>query len=125
MYNNTDNNAIYIDTKSSTRKRRKINCVLCFPKVELNCVNPDEQKWKCPRCKNDYQLLESGGDIIQEEDELISSHEQNDEGPVLIYAEDNNMQVESVLNDNKPKSDIKIPKYMQDSETSKVEYHEY
>ena len=58
MYNNIDNNnSILIDTKSSPNNRkRKINCVLCISKPELVCVNPEENRWKCPRCKNDYQL---------------------------------------------------------------------
>lgn len=123
-YNNNDN-SILIDVSSSKRnnKNKPIFCVLCNnEKIQLVCVNPEENRYKCPRCKNTYQ---PNFEIMPQEDILESSHEENDEGPVLIYAEDNNMQVESVLNDNKPKSDIKIPKYMQDSETSKVEYHEY
>ena len=76
MHNDISNsNSILIDTNSKSRNKKiKINCVICFPKVELVCVNPEENRWKCMRCKNDYQLLGSGGDIIPQEDILESPH---------------------------------------------------
>lgn len=115
---NNNNNSILLDTNSNTsNKKRKINCVICFPKVELVWVNPEENRMKCPRCKNDYQI--GFGEIIPEEDILESSHEEYDEGAVLLSAEGNEL-------DPKDKSDsgkIKRPKYMQDSPTTKVTYY--
>jgi hypothetical protein len=118
MYNNIDNNAIFIDTKSSKRKRRKINCVLCFPKVQLNLVNEEECKWRCPRCKNDYQILENSGDLVPEEDELESSHDSDDEGIGLLVANEDEISKE----EDSTKSDIKIPGYMKNTETTTVTY---
>jgi hypothetical protein len=125
MYNNIiDNNcnSIFIKTNSKSKnKNRKINCVICFPKVQLDLVNEEECKWRCPRCKNDYQILEDGGDIVPDEDELMSSHESDDEGPVLLSSEEDGFKSDED-NNEESKSDIKIPKYMQDSETTTVTY---
>ena len=69
MFNNLDNNNVNIITTSkSNKKQRKIYCVICYPKIQLNLVNEEECRWRCPRCKNDYQILEdnnSGGDHYQ------------------------------------------------------------
>ena len=41
-------------------KRNKIQqifCVLCNnEKIQLECINPEENRYRCPRCKNNYQL---------------------------------------------------------------------
>jgi hypothetical protein len=122
VYN--DNNAIFIDTKKSNNKKRKINCVICNPKVELTLVDVENCKWKCTRCKNDYQILDYGGDIIPEEDSLESSHDDYDDdadNSSLLSAEDefNND------NDNNESDSIPIPKYMQSHGTTEVvEYRE-
>ena len=52
MYNNINNNAIYLYTnsKSNTRKRKLFFSDLLF-KVELTCINPEESKWIYLRCK--------------------------------------------------------------------------
>ena len=129
MYNNTidNNNAIYLDTKSNNNKRhKKIYCVLCFEKTELRLFNEEESRYKCPRCKNDYQILDigEGGDLLPEEDELVSSHEQNEEGPILFTVSDTNTDTNSILDREKRKNiDIKIPWYMKDSATTKVTYY--
>ena len=122
MYNNIDNsNSILIDTTDSKSKniKRKINCVICFPKVELTCVNPEENRYRCPRCKNDYQL--GFRDIVPEEEELGSSHDSDDEGIGLLCSED---EFKSDNNEESNKTDIKVPKYMQPSPGVTVEYRE-
>ena len=70
-----NDNPIAIDVNSRRRNKRnqKIFCVICFPKVELTCINPEEMRYKCMRCKNTYQL--GGYEILSQEDELESSHE--------------------------------------------------
>ena len=38
-------------------RKEKIFCVLCFnEKIQLECINPEENRYRCPRCKNTYQL---------------------------------------------------------------------
>lgn len=51
------------------------------------------------RCKNDYLILNhsSSDDIIQEEDELISSHENEDEGPIISTSVDSSDSMLSIL----------------------------
>jgi hypothetical protein len=118
MYNNIDNNAIFIDTKSKSNTiKRKINCVICYPKVELTLVNEEECKWVCKRCKNDYFILGHEGDLVPEEDILESSHEEENEGPILLTADNEYKQEES--NDGS----IARPDYMKDSATTKVTYY--
>jgi hypothetical protein len=118
MYNNIDNNAIFIDTKSKSNTiKRKINCVICYPKVELTLVNEEECKWVCKRCKNDYQILGHDLDLVPEEDELLSSHEEDDEGALLLCKENEYKVEESNY------GSIARPAYMKDSETTKVTYY--
>jgi hypothetical protein len=102
--------------KNSRNKKRKIMCVICYPKVELALVNEDEGKWKCPRCKNDYFILGQDGDLVPE-DILESSHVGEDEGAVLLRADSEFIQQES------DSGKIKRPAYMQDSATTKVTYY--
>jgi hypothetical protein len=110
-----DDNPILIDTSNSNRKQ-KILCVLC--KIELDCFNVEENRFRCPRCRNTYQL---GFEILPQGDDLISSHSnESDEGAGLLSADNEFKQQE----DSDP-GKIKRPKYMQDSETTKViEYRE-
>jgi hypothetical protein len=113
-----NDNVNIIDT-SSKSKNRKLNCVICYPKVELILVNEEEFRWKCPRCKNDYQILDNNdGDIIAAEDELVSSHDYDNEDPILVTA-DYTVKPEPVLNARKS-TNIKIPKYMQNTDTTTV-----
>lgn len=116
MFSNNIDNSILINTDSKPRNQ-KIHCVLCSnEKIELICINSEENRYKCPRCKNDYQI---GFEILpSEEDILESSHESGNEGPLLLSAEDN--ELETREDNNKSKSDIKIPKYFKDSETTTV-----
>ena len=84
-------------------------------KVQLECFNLEENRYRCPRCKNTYQ---PNFEILPQEDILESSHEEGEnEGALLLSAED-----EFSSDKDTSKSDIKIPKYMQDSETTKVTY---
>ena len=113
-----NDNPITIDVNSRKRNRNKtIFCVLCNnDKVQLECINPEENRYRCPRCKNTYQL---GFEILPSEDILESSHESDEEDSVgLLVAEDEFSREE----DDTSKSDIAVPKYMQDSETTKVTY---
>jgi phage FluMu protein Com len=119
MFDNDNNNfnAITLGTNNSKSRKQKIYCVICFPKLQLELVNAEEFRYKCPRCKNFYQILDNNeGDMIPEIDELVSSHDEN-EGPALVTA-DYTIKPEQVL--NVKKSDIKIPKYMQNTDTTTV-----
>jgi hypothetical protein len=114
---NYNDNPIIVDVNSKRNKKQKILCVLCFPKVQLDCINPEENRYKCPRCKNTYQL---GFEILPSEDILESSHELEEEDSVgLLVAEDEFSKEDK----EESKSDIAVPKYMQNSETSKVIYY--
>ena len=118
MINYTDN-PILIDVTRKRNKIQKIFCVLCNnEKIQLECINPEENRYKCPRCKNDYQL--GFGEIIPQEDILESSHEENDDnGPVLLTAEDDS--AESSESDS---GSIPIPAYMKDTDTTTVTFRE-
>ena len=115
---NYNYNPILIDVNSSKRnnKSKPIFCVLCNnEKIQLECINSEENRYRCPRCKNFYQ---PNFEILPQEDILESSHEEGEnEDAILLSAED-----EFKSEDNYYKSDIKIPKYLKDSETSKVTY---
>ena len=111
-------NPLLIDVNSHKRnKSQPIFCVLCNnDKVQLECINLEENRYRCPRCKNTYQ---TNFEILPQEDELESSHESEEEDSVgLLLAED---EFSKEDNDTS-KSDIAVPKYMKDSETSKVTY---
>ncbi len=41
---------------SKRYRKEKIFCVLCYEKIQLECINPEENRYNCPRCKNTYQL---------------------------------------------------------------------
>ena len=112
-----NDNPIIIDVNSRKRnKKQQLFCVLCNnEKIELECINSEENRYKCNRCKNTYQ---PNFEILPQEDELESSHELKEDSMGLLVAEDEF----SKEDDNDTKSDIKVPKYMQDSETSKVTY---
>ena len=115
---NYNDNPILIDVHSRKRNRNKtIFCVLCNnEKIQLDCINPEENRYRCSRCKNTYQL---GFELLPSEDVLESSHEEKEEDSVgLLVAED---EFSKEDNDTS-KSDIAVPKYMQDSETNKVTY---
>ena len=116
MFSNNIDNAIFIDTNSKSRNsKQKIFCVLCNnEKIELICINPEENRYRCPRCKNSYQV---GFEILPSEDELVSSHDSS-EGAILISASEGD---EFSKEDNN-KSDIAVPKYMKDSETTTITY---
>ena len=115
MFNNNIDNAIFLDTSSSKRhKKQKICCVVCFPKMELTLINEEENRYKCSRCKNTYQ---PSFEIFPSDDILESSHEEDDEGPVLLSADNEYKQ------DIEEEGKIKIPKYMQDNATTKVTYY--
>ena len=118
-YNNTNDNPVILNPNSRNNNNKKqIYCVICYPKIELELINEEETRFKCPRCKNTYQPR---FELFPEEDELESMHEPEEEGPIII-SEDNTIEPEQVLNANK-RSDIKVPWYMKDSATTKVTYY--
>jgi hypothetical protein len=117
MFNYNDN-PIIVDVNSRRNRKQKILCVLC--KVQLDCTNPEENRYKCPRCKNTYQL---GFNQINEfEDELQSSHEEDEseEDSVGLLVSDDDSFDEDIEEEDDSKSNIPIPKYMQSNETTKV-----
>jgi hypothetical protein len=68
-----------------------------------------------PRCRNTYQL---GFEILPQEDELESSHsDESDDYVGLLCAED------EFKTNKQEKGSIPRPKYMQDSDTTKVTYY--
>ena len=115
-----NDNPILIDVNNRKRNRKQqLFCVLCNnEKIELECFNIQENRYRCPRCRSTYQV---GFEILPQEDILESSHEleEGEDSIGLLVAEDD---ISRDDNDTS-KSDIKIPKYMQDSETSKVTYY--
>jgi hypothetical protein len=114
MFNYNDN-PILVDVNSKRKnKKQKILCVLC--KVQLDCTNPEENRYKCPRCKNTYQL---GFNQINEfDDELESSHEEDiEEDSVGLLVADDDEFDEDIEDDD---DSIPIPKYMQNSATTEV-----
>ena len=114
-----DDNPIIVDVNSYNNARRnkklKILCVLC--RIQLDYVS--ELRYKCPRCKNTYEL---GYEILEHEDDIESSHEDEDvelsglgdnNSVGLLVATDDQF-TEYNDNDNNPttRSDIVIPDYM-------------
>lgn len=121
--NNNNDNTILIDVNSRRQKKQKILCVLC--RIQLDCVNPEENRYKCPRCKNSYQL---GYEIIPQEDELESSHseyEDFEEARANLLVADDDDYFDDNDDYDRTNSDIPIPKYMKSSATTEViEYRE-
>jgi phage FluMu protein Com len=131
MFEDNNNNTIIIDVNARRRnKKQKILCVLCS-NVQLEPTSIEGLQYKCPRCKNTYQL---GYEILEHEDDFESSHE--DEDIELAGLDSNNTNSVGLLVANDPEDDdddedqkegsIPIPKYMKDSSDGKkvIEYHE-
>ena len=115
-----DDNPIIVDVNSyKSKKKLKILCVLC--KLPLDCINsPEDLRYKCPRCKNIYQL---GYEILEHEDDIESSHEDEDvelsglgdnDSVGLLVATDNEFTTttEEENNNTTTRSNIPIPDYM-------------
>lgn len=125
-----NNNPIIIDVNARRKKKQKILCVLC--KIPLNCISPDDElRYKCPRCKNTYQLRY---EILEHEDDFESSHENEDvelsgiddnSNNVGLLTADNELDFDEDIKEKEEEGSIQIPKYMQNSDTTEViEYHE-
>ncbi|HJT85421.1 MAG TPA: hypothetical protein VJ697_13155 [Nitrososphaeraceae archaeon] len=108
-----DDNPILLDISNSNKRKQKILCVLC--KIELDCFNVEENRFRCPRCRNTYQL---GFEILPQEDDLISSHEEENEVYGILAAEGNELSPKE-----SDSGKIKRPAYMSDSPTQKVVYY--
>ena len=115
-----NDNPILIDTYSTRKisRKQKINCVICFPKVELTCINPEEMRYKCMRCKNTYQL--GGYEILPQEDELESSHEEGEGGEDSVGGLLSANEDEFNKEEDSDHGCIPVPKYFRDSATTKV-----
>jgi phage FluMu protein Com len=131
-------NPIIVDSNSRRNKKQKIFCVLCYPKIQLDCISElveeenkggQQLRYKCPRCKNTYQL---GYEIIEHEDILESSHEDDDNielsglesiGSSGLLIKDNELEFPSLDEEHEEesrKNKIPIPKYFKGSETTKI-----
>ena len=118
MINYINDNPVILNPTGTRNRKQKIYCVICHPRIELTLINESENRYKCDRCKNTYQPM---FEIFPTEDELISSHEQNNEGPLLFSATDTDIDSTSKLDrENQSKTDKKLPKYLQDSDTTKL-----
>lgn len=113
----------------------KPQCVLCH--VPLSKLENDDYLWICPKDRaHKYQIYAEVMSYDNDFSTIFSEEKENQielaglEGvgdPVLMTStnEDNLMKPEPI-NANKSKSDIKIPKYMQNNATTKViDYREY
>ncbi len=125
-----EDNPIIIDVNSKKNKKQKILCVLC--RIQLDYVS--ELKYKCPRCKNTYQL---GYEILEHEDDFESSHSEDEnielsgieslsvDSVGLLSAIDDIYSIEDDDDSSTKPGKIKVPSYMKSGEGRKVvEYHE-
>ena len=111
-------------------------CVICH--IELD--NPSTNVFICPNCKREYIL---DYEILAYDEEIGTAHDDEAatielEGiaamsrPILESADykdkegnDDDNESSVIQREKKSKSDIKIPKYMKNSDTTKViGYHE-
>ncbi len=114
-----------------TKTKIKPMCVICH--VPLNKLETDDYLWLCPKDRSHkYQLFYEVMSYENDFSTIYSEEEENEielaglEGvgdPVLFSSTDDTIMKPEPINANKSKSDIKIPKYMQDSETTKVTYY--
>jgi phage FluMu protein Com len=126
MFDN--DNPILIDVNSRKNKKQKLLCVLCSnDKIQLDYVS--ELRYKCPRCKNTYQL---GYEILEHEDDFVSLHEGEDvelsgigNDSVGLLVADNEFSSTTEEEEEEVEGKIPIPKYMKSGEGRKViEYRE-
>jgi len=139
----TDNN----NNKTKKTTRNKPMCVLCHVPLYKSEKENEDYQWICSKNKSHkYQLYYEVMSYESDFGTVLGEEEENQielaglEGvgePALLSSSssseqekdnnDNSMKPEEVLNatNNKVKSDIPIPKYFKDSETTKViEYRE-
>jgi hypothetical protein len=118
-----------MSNNNNNKRRNKPICVLCH--VPLDKIEEEEIQFRCPKCHKIYQLYyevmayESDFETIyqEEEDSLeLEGLEGSQSSPALVVLEKDNYYDDNEYNNKNPttRSDIKIPKYMQDSETTKV-----
>jgi hypothetical protein len=102
-------------------------CVLC----KINLTNIDEHIFSCPNCKRqyilDYEIFAYDDEVGTAFDEEAATIEMEGiaamSGPRLETQPnelDFSNEIKEKDEDPKSKSDIKIPKYLKDSETTKV-----
>lgn len=107
-------------------------CVLCH--VSLYKLENEDYQWICPKDKSHkyqlfYEVMSYDNDFStiygeDEEDQIELAGLEGVGEPILLTA-DNDNEFSKEDNNDTSKSDIKIPRYMQDSETTKViEYTE-
>ena len=99
---NYNDNPLLIDVSRKRNKIQQLFCVLCNnEKIELECIDILNNRYRCQRCKNIYQ---PNFEILPQEDVLESSHEEEEDSAGLLVAED------EFREDNNSKSDIAVPK---------------
>ena len=118
---------------SNTIKNKPM-CVLC--NVSLYKAENEGYQWICSKDRaHRYQIY---AEVMAYDNDFSTIYEEEEENqielaglegvgePILLSAvEDRIMESEQVLNENKPKSDIKIPDYMKSKNGVTVEYKEY
>ena len=78
-----NDNPILIDVNSRKRNKKQLFCVFCNnEKIQLECFNPEENRYSCPRCRI---LTNLGFEIFPQEDILESSHELEEEEQQVYY----------------------------------------
>lgn len=130
----SSSSVIIDDSNSNSNKKPAIvRCVICKTILEQQ---KDQYLYKCPKCKLEYTLYyevmaydDSVGTVYDEDAATIELEglEAAHPGGALVSAssEYEDIYEDDEDEDNKTKSDIPIPKYMKDSETTKViEYRE-
>lgn len=112
-----------------TNEKSKALCVIC--NIHLDKI--DDIVFLCSKCKRkyigEYEIMSFENDVGTPYDDVSSTIELEGIGgassPIMETKKENNEYL-SILDSEKHKTtDIKIPKYMQNSETTKViEYDE-
>jgi hypothetical protein len=103
-----------------------VQCVIC---KDSKLEQIDSNVLKCKICHNKYVL---GYEILKHEDEITDPYSDDPDielsglegiGEPLLLTTDDDFKSDN--NNDSTKTDIKIPKYFQDSETTKItDYHE-
>ena len=117
---------------SNTNNKNKPICVLCH--VPLYKAEKEDYQWICSKEKSHkyqlfYEVMSYDNDFStiygEEEENQIELSGLEGVGEPLILTADNDNESSKKDNDTS-KTDIAVPKYMKDSETTRVvEYHEY
>lgn len=109
--------------------KNKPTCVLCH--VHLYKSENEDYQWICSKDKSHkYQIYAEVMAYDNEFSTIFGEEEENQielaglegVGEPLLLTSDNDSEFSKEEKESKSKSDIKIPKYMKDSETTTVTY---